>query len=191
MTIYQHLILAFWTIFIAYWWISAMGAKRNIGGPAWWRAGGLRLGVVVLLLLALRDRVSNRALRSAGLSAADLGVVPGVIGVALCAVGIGLAVWARFHLGRNWGLPMSRKENPELVTTGPYSRIRHPIYTGVLLAMLGSTLGMSVAWLLALIPFGAYFVYSARREEALMLEQFPQQYAAYRRRTKMLLPYLW
>ena len=56
--------------------------------------------------------------------------------------------------------------------------------------MLGSTLGASIFWLLPLILFGGYFVYSARNEEILMLAQFPQQYSAYRQRTKMLLPFL-
>lgn len=190
MTIYRWLILALWAFFITYWWISAIGAKRTIGPRPWVWEGGLRLSIVVLLLLALRNRDLNHALRSAALSGAAPGVVPGVVGVVLCVLGIGLAVWARLHLGRNWGMPMSRKENPELVTTGPYARIRHPIYAGILLAMLGSALGVNVAWLPALIPIGAYFVYSARREEALMLGQFPEQYAAYVRRTKMLVPYL-
>jgi len=65
-------------------------------------------------------------------------VLMGGVGVALCALGIGLAIWARTYLGRNWGMPMSRKENPELVTSGPYAYVRHPIYTGLLIAMLGS-----------------------------------------------------
>jgi hypothetical protein len=51
-------------------------------------------------------------------------------GVALCVLGFGLAISARWHLGRNWGMPMSRKEQPELVTSGPYAYIRHPIYIG-------------------------------------------------------------
>ena len=54
----------------------------------------------------------------------------------LVALGLGLAIWARAHIGRNWGLPMSRKAYPELVTSGPYAVIRHPIYVGILLAAL-------------------------------------------------------
>jgi protein-S-isoprenylcysteine O-methyltransferase Ste14 len=87
-------------------------------------------------------------------------------------------------------MPMSRKENPELVSTGPYALVRHPIYTGILLAMLGSTIGQSIFWLLPFILFGAYFIYSARREEKLLTEQFPEQYPAYMHKTKMLVPFL-
>jgi protein-S-isoprenylcysteine O-methyltransferase Ste14 len=85
---------------------------------------------------------------------------------------------------------MSRKEKPELVTSGPYSVIRHPIYTGLILAMLGSAIGVNLSWALLLVPVGAYFIYSARREEAVMLKLFPEQYAAYMARTGMLAPRL-
>ena len=112
----------------------------------------------------------------------------GWTGVALCLFGFSLAINARRHLGRNWGLPMSRKEQPELVTTGPYALIRHPIYTGLILAMLGSAIGVNVFWALLLVPVGAYFIYSARREETVMLQLFPEQYAAYMARTGMFAP---
>jgi protein-S-isoprenylcysteine O-methyltransferase Ste14 len=118
------------------------------------------------------------------------GTLAATIGVALCAFGIGLAIWARAHLGRNWGMPMARMESPELVTSGPYAFVRHPIYTGMLTAMLGSTFGESPLWLVPLVLFGIYFVYSARNEEKLMLEQFPEQYPEYMSRTKMLVPFV-
>ena len=84
---------------------------------------------------------------------------------------------------------MSRKEQPELVTSGPYAHIRHSIYTGLILAMLGSAMGVNVGWALLLVPVGAYFIYSARREEAVMLRLFPEQYAAYMARTGMFAPW--
>jgi protein-S-isoprenylcysteine O-methyltransferase Ste14 len=114
----------------------------------------------------------------------------GWAGVALCAFGVGLAISARWHLGRNWGMPMSRKEQPELITSGPYAFIRHPIYTGLILAMLGSAIGVNIYWALMLIPVGAYLILSARQEESVMLLQFPAQYAAYMARTGMLAPQL-
>ena len=63
-----------------------------------------------------------------------------VIGTLVFACGIGLAVWARLHLGRNWGMPMTQRAEPELVTSGPYRFVRHPIYSGLLAAMLGTAL---------------------------------------------------
>jgi len=66
--------------------------------------------------------------------------------------------------------------------------VRHPIYSGIILAMLGSAIGESVIWALPLVLFAPYFLYSARREEELMREQFPAQYPDYMRRTKMIVP---
>jgi protein-S-isoprenylcysteine O-methyltransferase Ste14 len=191
MAIYNGLIVALWLILLAYWALSAGGAKRNIGGGrVWWREIGLRLGILALILLALRISVFRDALRNARPYAVNTNVVMGFVGVAFCALGVGLAVVARAYLGRNWGMPMSRKQNPELVTNGPYAFVRHPIYAGILLAMLGSTIGQSLFWLAPLVLFGAHFLYSARREEEILAEQFPQTYPAYARRTKMLLPFL-
>jgi protein-S-isoprenylcysteine O-methyltransferase Ste14 len=190
MTIDNRLIAAFWLIFIVYWAAMAVGAKKNIGARFWSREIGLRVGAIVLVLLALRLPVFRQALRNALAYAPSSSALMGAVGVVLCALGIGLAIWARAYLGRNWGMPMSRKENPELVTIGPYAYVRHPIYTGMLIAMLGSAIGESPFWSLPLVLFGIYFVYSARREEKLMMVQFPDQYRAYMKRTKMLVPFI-
>jgi len=189
MTIYRWLIVALWLAFLLYWASSAIGAKRSVGGRAWRREAGLRLILIMLVVLVLHVPATRHVLRIAEAHEAS-GALAGIVGVTVCALGIGLAILARFHLGRNWGMPMSRKDDPELVTTGPYAVIRHPIYTGMLLAMLGSAIAVSVLWGLPLLLFGAYFVYSAVREERLMTQQFPQEYPAYRKRTWMLLPFL-
>ncbi len=68
--------------------------------------------------------------------------------------------------------------------------VRHPIYGGILLAELGAALGQTVFWALVAVPSGLYFLYSARQEERLMAEEFPDQYPAYRKRTRMLLPFV-
>ena len=188
MNIYHSLILAFWLVFFVYWAVSAIGVKRSLGGPERRRSIALRLSAIVLILLALRLSPLRQVLQSVQTRMPNGGIMRG-LGVVLCALGVGLAVWARVHLDRNWGMPMSQKENPELVMTGPYAHVRHPIYGGILLAMLGSTLGASVYWLIPLVVFGSYFVYSARGEEAFMSSQFPDEYPAYMKRSSMLLPW--
>jgi len=190
MTIYQALILAFWVALIVCWLIMAAGAKRTIGGWVWRRELALRLAIFVLIAIALRSPAFRRDILDVQLRFSEVTPVLGIAGVMLCGAGVGFAIWARVNLGRNWGMPMSRKEDPELVTTGAYSLVRHPIYGGILVAMLGSVIAVSVFWALALIVFGAYFIYSARREEKLMIAQFPEQYCEYMKRTKMLLPYM-
>jgi protein-S-isoprenylcysteine O-methyltransferase Ste14 len=189
LTIYGQLIGALWLALFLYWGIAAFSAKRNVGASGWGSDRGLRLGLFVIVVIALRTPELSDAQRSAQAYQASSALM-GLCGVALCAVGVGLAIVARIHLGRNWGMPTSRKENPELVTTGPYAFVRHPIYTGMLIAMLGSSIGQNVSWVLPLILFGVYFIYSAQREEKLLIEEFPDQYPAYMTRTKMLLPLL-
>jgi protein-S-isoprenylcysteine O-methyltransferase Ste14 len=105
-------------------------------------------------------------------------------------LGLALAVWARVYLGGNWGMPMSQRADPELVTTGPYGRIRHPIYSGIILGMAGTAIAVSPYWLIAVAITGAYFLFSAVVEERTMARLFPAAYPPYRRATKMLIPYI-
>jgi protein-S-isoprenylcysteine O-methyltransferase Ste14 len=189
MTFYPRLIGALWLVFVAYWAIAAVRAKRTVGRRSWRGHISVRLGVAALVVLALRVPAVRDAFRHARDQVA-VSAVAGAIGVACCALGMGLAVWARVHLGRNWGMPMSRKQDPQLVTSGPYAFVRHPIYTGIMLAMLGSAIAVNPFWLTPLIAIGIYFVVSARREEAFMITQFHDEYRAYMKHTKMLLPFV-
>ena len=104
--------------------------------------------------------------------------------------GLAFAIWARVHIGRNWGVPMTRKPDPELVTTGPYHLVRHPIYSGILLGGLGTAIALGWFWFIAVGIMGVYFFYSATVEERFMTSQFPDAYPAYKRSTKMLLPFV-
>lgn len=115
----------------------------------------------------------------------------GVIGLFIAILGFALSIWARVYLGKNWGMPMATKEKPELVTTGPYKYVRHPIYTGMIIAMLGTTLTTTIFWLIPFIFLSAYFVYSSKVEEKTMIRQFPKEYPAYKKRTKALIPFLY
>jgi protein-S-isoprenylcysteine O-methyltransferase Ste14 len=189
MMIFRLIIPALWLCFAVYWGIAALGAKRSLGIAPWWRQSLCRGGIVVLIVAVLHFAGAGRVLRAVHSYQAH-SVLLGAAGTAIVLSGIGLAVYARIYLGRNWGMPMSRKEQPELVTGGPYALVRHPIYTGIFLAMLGSAIGESAVWVVLLIVFAPYFVYSARREEELMREQFPAQYPQYMQRTKMIVPFL-
>jgi protein-S-isoprenylcysteine O-methyltransferase Ste14 len=108
----------------------------------------------------------------------------------LVLLGFGFALWARMHLGRNWGIPMSLRQGHELVTSGPYAYVRHPIYSGLMLAMIGSVLAVGLVWLALLVISFVYFLVSARTEEKMMVAQFPDAYPAYRQRTRMLIPFV-
>ena len=87
-------------------------------------------------------------------------------------------------------MPMTQKEEPELVTGGPYRLVRHPIYSGILAAGIGTALALSWLWLAVVVLAGVYFLYSATVEERYLTEQFPDSYPAYKRSTKMLVPFV-
>lgn len=176
-----------WLIFFAYWWISAIGVKKNIRRRSWPREIGIRI-LAIAAIFALIRLPGTRAWFQQ--RPPEVNPMEGVAGLIVCIFGFGLAVWARLHLGRNWGMPMSLKQGHELVMTGPYRYVRHPIYTGMLLAMLGTALVNGPIWVVVLVGMTIYCVYSARTEESLMLQQFPEQYARYKRRTKALIPFL-
>jgi protein-S-isoprenylcysteine O-methyltransferase Ste14 len=113
------------------------------------------------------------------------------IGVVLTACGIALAIWARSYLGANWSATITIRAGHSLVSTGPYSRLRHPIYCGMLLAVAGTVLAQG-DWraLLALVIAIVAWSIKARKEEAWLQGEFGVQFDEYARRTGFLLPRL-
>ena len=176
-----------WLLFVAYWWISAVGVKKNVRRRSLQRELGIRILALAVIVALVRFPGTRAFLArtSAAINSTEAGA-----GLILCLAGFALAVWARLHLGRNWGMPMTFKEGHDLVTGGPYRYIRHPIYTGMLLAILGSALVAGRIWLTVFVGMTIYSGYSARTEEGLMLEHFPEQYTAYKKRTKAFLPFV-
>ena len=170
-----------WTAFWLYWLVAAFSMKR---GPVLW-SRELRIRVVIVAVAILLVRLGafrgHRVNTDPWLAG---------IGLVLFALGLGFAIWARVHIGRNWGTPMTQKEEPELVTSGPYRLVRHPIYSGILVAGIGTAVALSWLWLSAVALAGIYFVYSATVEERFLTEQFPDDYPPYKRSTKMLVPFL-
>ena len=193
MRLAHSLVLWLWVAFFICWLILAQFNKKASPGAPWRMAAGVRLAVLlvaVLLVLTSRRQASGLWASIGVVLSMHAGVAGQWVGLALCLAGFGFAIWARMHLGRNWGMPMSLRQGHELVTSGPYAYVRHPIYTGILLAMIGSTLARGLAWLLPLFLGFVYFLFSARTEEKMMVAQFPEAYRAYRQRTRMLIPFL-
>jgi protein-S-isoprenylcysteine O-methyltransferase Ste14 len=168
-----------WAIFWIGWLAVGFTAKSSTGRRNFLGGRGLAAVAVVILL---------RGLRGSGLEVHSL--VLGIIGTGLFVAGIALAIWARVILGRNWGMPMTQRAEPELVTAGPYGLIRHPIYTGILLGLVGTALVTSLIGLGIALILGIYFVHAARVEEGNLTETFPTAYPPYKARTKMLIPFL-
>jgi protein-S-isoprenylcysteine O-methyltransferase Ste14 len=170
-----------WAVFWLYWLVAAFSMKKGDG--RWSRQLRVRAVMIVVVVLLTRLHVFHgHGLNHDPWRAA--------VGLALFALGLGFAVWARVNIGRNWGVPMTEKDDPELVTTGPYRLVRHPIYSGILTAGIGTAVALSWLWLIAVVLAGSYFIYSATVEERYMGEQFPETYAAYKRTSKMLVPFI-
>jgi protein-S-isoprenylcysteine O-methyltransferase Ste14 len=170
-----------WAAFGLYWLVAAFSMKR--GRVVWSRELPIRLLIFVALVLLIRVG----AFRSHGLQTDPLRVG---LGLALFALGLGFAIWARVHIGRNWGTPMTQKVEPELVTSGPYRLVRHPIYSGILAAGVGTAVALNWRWLFAVALAAVFVIYAATVEERYLTEQFPDAYPAYKRSTKMLVPFL-
>ncbi len=170
-----------WAAFWLYWLVAAFSMKR--GHVPWSRELRIRALIAVAGILLIRFG----AFRGHGLNTDPWRAG---VGLVLFALGLGFAIWARIHLGRNWGTPMTRKDEPELVTSGPYRMVRHPIYSGILIAGVGTAVALSWFWLTAVVLAGIYVLYGATVEERYMTEQFPDTYPEYKRSTKMLVPFI-
>ena len=187
MRIIAIIIAISWISFWTYWIISATKSKKNTK-PNIRHFVAVR---IVLLLLAVKlVLLFNHKPYTFQNRVATKNELTLVIWLIIFLLGLLLAIWARRHLGKNWGMPMTEKQNPELVTSGPYRYIRHPIYTGILTAALASTIDVSIYWLLVFIIWAIYFIYSAVIEEKRMSKQFPKDYPAYKAKTKMLIPFI-
>jgi protein-S-isoprenylcysteine O-methyltransferase Ste14 len=181
------LIIACWVIFVGYWIVSAFGQKATAEQKSWLSSlsyrtpltlGGLLLwfpGFCYPLNLALTPRT-------------DLARTCGVV---VCVFGLLVTIWSRWTLGANWSSEVAFKLGHELVKTGPYRFVRHPIYAGLLLMCLGTAVevGQLHTWLgLPLLCAG--FWIKLKQEEAVMQQHFPDEYQAYQKRVRALVPFL-
>lgn len=177
-----------WIAWLLYWIVSALRVRRNERGESGTQRllTALVLGFGGFLIFA----------RASHLGALDRRFVPDseagrVVGLIMVITGLGFSVWARRHIGQFWSSRVTLKEGHQLIQSGPYARVRHPIYSGLALAMIGTALFVG-EWR-ALLGAGIFIVghwLKARREEALLTSQFGHEYDEYRNRTGSLLPRL-
>ena len=177
-----------WIIFVIVWLLGVAWTKRTIYRESSAQRTRYWLALVIGYFLVIK---------SSGLPPPfDWLVVRHTIsstwsGVFLCVSGLVFAIWARLILGRNWSGVVTLKEGHELIERGPYRVVRHPIYTGILAMLAGTTiaLGYFGSFIGFLLVFVSFWV-KLKREEDLMLEHFPDKYAAYQRRVKRIIPFL-
>lgn len=186
----QLWIVGLWAAFLAFWLIAGISAKRSFDRGALRRGMAAGAALSLAMLAAVPFLVPRPADVQALLFLRVQSEWMAGAGAALATLGAMLAFAARAVIGRNWGIPATRQTDTELVTSGPYKVVRHPIYSGILLMMAGTAIGLVPVFWLATIAVTIYFVGSARSEEANMAKRFPNDYPAYQARTKMLIPFL-
>src|SRR5713101_1339006 len=183
-----NIISACWILFAVIWLLAAFATKQSVYRES--RLQRMRYVIPILLggfLLAKGHRLSDPL---------NHRVIPHVealawTGAVSCIVGLAFCIWARFTLGRNWSAVVTLKGGHELITNGPYALVRHPIYTGLLTMFVATVLVRGhVAGIIAIpFVFGSFWI-KLRYEEKLMLKQFPEQYSAYQKRVKLIVPFI-
>ncbi|MGO9650212.1 MAG: methyltransferase family protein [Terriglobales bacterium] len=178
-------ILACWVALVVYWNISARSVKTP-AEPQNFAARLARMPVwlgFVLFVAAWVHPFGPVAMRRTGSSDS--------VAVAICALGLFVAIWSRKVLGAEWSRDVELKQGHKLVESGPYRFVRHPIYTGHLLMGLGTAVaaGLLVAFV-GLASFAAGFWIKLNQEERLLQRGFPDEYPAYKARVKALIPYV-
>jgi protein-S-isoprenylcysteine O-methyltransferase Ste14 len=186
----NQLFVAIWLLWLVYWGISARGVKTAVrvesSGSRWGRH-------VLLIMLAVLMLPRYAWLDGSFLNQRFVPPQMGIawLGFALTVLGLGFTGWARVVLGRNWSAVVQLKQDHELIVRGPYAFVRHPIYTGLLLAYVGTGLGIG-EWrtLVGTVMLAAAFWRKLRLEERWLTELFGDRYRHYMQRVKALVPWV-
>jgi protein-S-isoprenylcysteine O-methyltransferase Ste14 len=184
--LYRYLFQSVWIAWAAYWYFSSFAASapkrvQNTGARLLHRAEL----ILVAVLFTYPDLGPHWLTRQIFPRSVALFLFASVLLVAGC----GFAVWARVHLGQYWSGHVTLKPGHRLIRTGPYALVRHPIYTGILLAMLGTALAVDeYQGLLALAIATETFVRKLRIEERWLTEEFGAEYLRYKDEVKALVP---
>jgi len=183
-------VVAVWVAFVLYWGVSARSrpsaAERKEALPS--RLAYLGLLALAIALLALDPPIEG-PLQGRFVPA---GMAASLIGLAVLLLGLLFAVTARQHLGRNWSARVSLGEGQQLVRTGPYRVVRHPIYLGGIVGVAGTAIVIGeVRALLAVALVVVVAVLKLRTEEALLGDHFGPAYRRYQQDVKALIPFLY
>jgi protein-S-isoprenylcysteine O-methyltransferase Ste14 len=185
---YKSFFPVVWIIFFLYWQIRAAHTKTTQRLEP---AGSRILRIFIFLIAIVLLSTTRIPLPWLYLELWPVGLWPFWLGAFVTIAGLLFAVWARVHLGRNWSRSVTIKQDHELITTGPYGVVRHPIYTGILTGLLGTAIALSeMRGFIALALFFLAFWMKLRMEEQWMRSHFGETYATYARETAALVPYL-
>jgi protein-S-isoprenylcysteine O-methyltransferase Ste14 len=174
-----------WLVFAAWWLVRSFGtARTEVRESHRERATHALLLFVGTLILVVTPEPLRRRLWHPSMPVV-------VAALALEVAGVAFAIWARQHLGRLWSGSVTLKEGHRIVQSGPYQLARHPIYTGILVALAGVVLGRGdVAGLVAFALFAVGIARKVAIEEALLTSRFGAEYVAYRSKVAAIIPFI-
>src|SRR6516164_6325643 len=185
---YESFFPVLWVAFIVYWRIKAANTKTTQRLEP---GASQILRAIIFVIAILLFSVTRIPLRWLYLPLWPAGLWSFWVGAAVMVAGLLFAIWAREHLGRNWSHAVTIKQGHELITSGPYTVVRHPIYTGMLAGLLGTAIALSqVRGFMAFVIFFVMFWLKLRKEEQWMRSQFGETYATYAHQTAALVPYV-
>ena len=177
-----------WVVFLVYWLVSALKLKKVKQREAR-RERLFQVAFMAVAYTLVFDDTFGRGWL--GTRFLPVSQALGRSGFVLTVAGVAFAIWARWHLGENWSGTVTLKEGHELIRSGPYRYIRHPIYTGMLLAFAGTVLTLcEYRGLISLAITIVSFYYKAKKEERFLAEEFGDSFREHRRQTGMFLPSL-
>jgi protein-S-isoprenylcysteine O-methyltransferase Ste14 len=185
---YEYFFPAVWIAFLLYWQMRAQGTKATQRlEPA---ASRLVRALVFLIAIVLL-MMGSIPVRWLYVTILPQGLWTFWVGAAVTVGGLAFAVWARQHIGANWSRSVSIKQDHQLIVSGPYALVRHPIYTGILTGFLGSAIAEGqVRAVIALVLVSAALWYKLRMEERWMRGQFGPSYDEYAQRVAALVPFV-
>lgn len=184
----KFVIYFMWLAWAVYWWLSASKVKATARQESLASRAAHGVPMIVTVLLIIPPRLPLGILGDRMLPG---GPTTYWIGAAMVAAGLAFAAWARGHLGSNWSGTVTVKSEHELIRSGPYRFVRHPIYSGMLLAVMGSAIARG-EWrgLLGVLILLVALWRKLRHEERWMGESFSEEYAKYRSEVCALIPFV-
>jgi protein-S-isoprenylcysteine O-methyltransferase Ste14 len=186
---FSQIVAVCWFVLLVYWNISAWRRRASKRSASWaftiWNTGLLYVGFVLVFMgyIRVEPDVLRYTSRAAWVK---------VLGSALVTLGVMLAIWSRWVLGPQWSATVRIVDAQSVVRHGPYACVAHPIYSGIALAALGTALvGGTLGNLLGFVLITISFWQKARLEERFLLSELGDEYGAYRRGVKFMIPYVW
>lgn len=184
----RQIIYGAWIVFSLYWLLAALGTKKTA------KKENLSERLTYILLMVagfflLYQHNPDFGVLNRRFLPDDLWIA--WLAGALTALGVLFAIWARRTIGKDWSAEVQIKQGHELICSGPYAKIRHPIYTGILLAVIGTALAIGEYRALAAFAFFLIgFTRKAKKEEAFLAAEFGAAFEEHGRRTGFFLPRL-